>query len=209
MSKVDSTVRFYFSELYKKGDISKGKNRISFEISKRYIQNFIEQEIKLLKQGHEIVLIAVEKPIEITLAFEEFDFPMVFKGSIDRIDTFNGVRRIIDYKTSKVEQKDLNLVDWQDITEDYAKCNKSFQVLSYAYMLQKSRLLNGSSEAGILSFKNLKAGVIKFTKKNKPGRGATKQTIITPDIMGAYEQELKSLLLAIFSSEIPFIEKDV
>ena len=209
LSKVDSTVRFYFSELYKKGDISKGKNRISFEISKRYIQNFIEQEIKLLKQGHEIVLIAVEKPIEITLAFEEFDFPMVFKGSIDRIDTFNGVRRIIDYKTSKVEQKDLNLVDWQDITEDYAKCNKSFQVLSYAYMLQKSRLLNGPSEAGILSFKNLKAGVIKFTKKNKPGRGATKQTIITPDIMGAYEQELKSLLLAIFSSEIPFIEKDV
>ena len=209
LSKVDSTVRFYFSELYKKGDISKGKNRISFEISKRYIQNFIEQEIKLLKQGHEIVLIAVEKPIEITLAFEEFDFPMVFKGSIDRIDTFNGVRRIIDYKTSKVEQKDLNLVDWQDIAEDYAKCNKSFQVLSYAYMLQKSRLLNGPSEAGILSFKNLKAGVIKFTKKNKPGRGATKQTIITPDIMGAYEQELKSLLLAIFSSKIPFIEKDV
>lgn len=207
--KVDQTIRHFFMDLYKKGDITNGKNRISYEISKRYIQNLIELEIKLIEAGHEIVLKAVEQSVEVTLDFPEFDFPIVLKGSIDRIDTLDGVCRIIDYKTSKVEQKDLNLVDWNNITQDYDKHHKSFQILTYAYMLHKLQLLNGPTEAGILSFKNLNSGFLKFTKKEKAVRGALKETLLTPQIMEAYEFELKTLLLSLFSSEIPFVEKEV
>ena len=50
--KIEPTVRQFFKELYKKGDISRGKNLISFEIAKRYILNFLDHEIEFLKNGH-------------------------------------------------------------------------------------------------------------------------------------------------------------
>lgn len=209
LPRIDSTVREYFMKLFKKGDISTGKNRISFEIAKRYIGNVIRQEIDLLEQGHDIIIRAVEQSVEITLDFPEFDFPIVLKGNIDRIDTVDGVHRIIDYKTSKVDQKELNLVNWEDLTLDYSKHYKSFQVLTYAYMLQKERAFTQPTEAGILSFKNLKSGVLKFTKLDKPGRGATKQTILTTSVMEAYEMQLKALFMTLFSSEKPFIENEI
>ena len=79
----------------------------------------------------------------------------------------------------------------------------------YAYILSKSQPFEGPMEAGILSFKNLKAGVINFTKKNKPGLGASKQQYITSEVLQAFENELKNLLLELFNSNISFIEKEI
>ena len=76
-------------------------------------------------------------------------------------------------------------------------------------MLHKSQALTLPFEAGIYSFKNLKAGVLKFTKKDKPGRGANKQTQITPEILEAFEAQLKVLLSTIFDIDNDFIEKKV
>ena len=59
-------------------------------------------------------------------------------------------------------------------------------------------------EAGIISFKRLKKGFIKFTQKGKP-----KQTNITQEILDRYSIELKKLILEISNKEIPFKEKDV
>jgi hypothetical protein len=63
--------------------------------------------------------------------------------------------------------------------------------------------------AGILSFKNLRGGVLNFTKKNKPGSGASKQQYITSEILQAFENELINLLYKLFDSEVPFIEKEI
>ena len=207
--KIDSTVRRFFMLLYKKGNISSGKNLISFEVAKRYISNFLDHEIQGLRKGHKIVLEAVEKPVKIQLEYPELDFPICFKGSIDRIDRCDGIRRIIDYKTSKVEQKDLNLVHWRSITEDYKKHNKSFQVLMYAYILNLLENNEDPLEAGVISFKNLKAGVLKFTKKDRVGRGAQKQSKITLEMLASFETELKALLCAMFDMKTEFLEKEV
>ena len=207
--KIEPTVRQFFKELYKKGDITRGKNLISFEIAKRYISNFIDYEIEFLKKGHKIELKALELPVSTVLDGPEFNFPICLKGNIDRIDTCDGTLRILDYKTSKVNQTDLNLVDWAPLIEDYKAHNKSFQLLMYAYILHKSKALPFPLEAGIYSFKNLNAGVIKFTKKDKPGRGAHKQTQITPKLLEAFEAQLKQLLSTLFDVDEDFIEKKV
>ena len=207
--KIEPTVRQFFKELYKKGDITRGKNLISFEIAKRYVLNFLNHEIELLKKGHKIELKALEIPVSTILDGPEFDFPICLKGNIDRIDSCDGVPRILDYKTSKVNQTDLNLVEWQPLIDDHKAHNKSFQLLMYAYMLYKSQALTLPFEAGIYSFKNLKAGVLKFTKKDKPGRGAHKQTQITPEILEAFEAQLIALLSTIFDIDNNFIEKKV
>ena len=103
----------------------------------------------------------------------------------------------------------MNLVDWGHITKDYKKHNKSFQVLMYAYILSKTQPFDGPMVAGILSFKNLRGGVLNFTKKNKPGSGASKQQYITSEILQAFENELINLLYKLFDSEVPFIEKEI
>ena len=205
--KIEDTVLQYFQKLYKKGDLSSGKNFISFEIAKRYIHNFLDAEIQFIKEGNEVIIQAIEETIEFDFNVPKFEFPIQLKGNVDRIDICNGTQRIIDYKTSKVIQTDLNLVDWNQITKDYKKHNKSFQVLMYAYILDKSDPFNGATQAGILSFKNLKAGILNFTKKHKAG--AAKQQHITSEVLNAFESELIGLLDELFDSNIPFIEKDV
>ena len=208
-SLIDSTVIENFTKIYKKGNIKRGKNLISFEIAKRHIYNFINHEIKDLKQGRKIKIEALEKSVNISVKYPEFNHSICLKGNIDRVDLCDGSRRIIDYKTSKVTQTDLNLVDWNQITKDYKAHSKSFQVLMYTYILNQADNNLSPFEAGIISFKNLKAGVLKFTKKDKAGRGAMKQTQITKEFLDFFEIELKALLLELFDIEKEFIEKEI
>jgi len=200
---------FHFSNIYKDGDIAKGKNLIILEITKRYISNFINLEIETLQQGNTIKIIAIEAKNEVSLNITELDFPIIIKGTVDRVDEYNGVMRIIDYKTGKVELNKVEIVNWEDITTDYTKYSKSFQVLTYAYIMNKEKPFSSPVEAGIISFKNLKAGFLKFSKKDKTGIGAKKDSLITQDVLDNFYNELKSLILEICNQEIPFTEKEV
>ena len=57
---ITKTVTHHFKEVYKEGDITKGKNLIVFEIAKRYVSNFLNLEIEDLKHGNQIKIIAIE-----------------------------------------------------------------------------------------------------------------------------------------------------
>ena len=208
-SKIDATVTHYFKALYKEGDITTGINLISFEIAKRYISNFLNYELACIANGDQIIIEAVELKIEAAIDIPELQTPIQLIGTIDRIDTCNGVQRIIDYKTSQVSQAELEVVNWENLTSDYKAHSKSFQILTYAYMLNLQTRFSKPVEAGVISFKNLKSGLLKFAKKDKPGSYAKKTTEVTSEILESYEHELKSLILELFNSEIDIIEKEV
>ncbi|WP_452225349.1 PD-(D/E)XK nuclease family protein [Lacinutrix chionoecetis] len=201
-------IDFYFKQSYAEGDMSKGKNLIIFEIAKRYVQNFLKLEIEDLKQGNTITILALEQRIEVPLDIPELNFEVNLKGTVDRIDNYNGVHRIIDYKTGKVEEAQVSIVDWEEITTDYKKYSKSFQILAYAYMLNAQEPLRFPIEAGVISFKNLKAGFLKFTKRDQQSRG-NKETLITQNTLDTYFAELKKLIIEICNPEINFIEKEL
>ena len=165
--KVDEVIMRFYSRTYKNGDITRGKNLISFEIAKRYINNFITKEIDNLDKGHKIKIYAVEKQVETILNHPSIRIPVRLKGSVDRIDSFDGVFRIIDYKTSKVSQSDLNLINLSEVINDYKKYNKIFQLLMYAYILIGTEEFQLPFELGIYSFKNLKSGFLKLKLKDK------------------------------------------
>ena len=165
--KVDEIIMKFYSRAYENGDITRGKNLISFEIAKKYINNFIIQEINNLDNGHQIKIYAVENQVEAILNHPSIGFPVRLKGSVDRIDSFDGVVRIIDYKTAKVSQSDLNLINLSEVINDYKKYNIIFQLLMYAYILSKKENFHTPFEVGIYSFKNLKSGFLKFKSKDK------------------------------------------
>lgn len=205
--KIEKQVAFHFKNEYKQGDISKGKNLIVFEIAKRYVLNFLNAEIEDIKTGNEIKILQIEATNEVEINIPSLEFPVILTGKVDRVDSYNGVTRIIDYKTGNVQQNQVEVIDWQDITSDYKKYSKSFQVLTYAYMMHKSNQIHLPLEAGIISFKKLNSGFLKFAKKES-SRGK-KDSLITKDTILAFEVELKSLITEICNQNIDFIEKEV
>ncbi|MBV7269703.1 PD-(D/E)XK nuclease family protein [Winogradskyella luteola] len=207
-SEIEKTVTKHFKSLYKDGDFTRGKNLIIFEIAQRYISNFLNSEIESLNSGNEIKIITIEGDTTIELKIEDLDYNVKITGKVDRVDQLNGVTRVIDYKSGKVEQNKVELVNWEDLTTDYNKYSKSFQVLCYAYMMYQKRQINLPVEAGIISFKNLNAGFLKFGKKPS-AFSRTKEQLITEEMLNNFEVQLKKLILEICNPNIDFIEKEI
>lgn len=208
-TNIVKTVTHHFTDAYKEGDITKGKNLIIFEIAKRYVSNFLNLEIEDLKAGNQIKIIAIEANNNVIIDIPELDFPVTITGKVDRVDEYNGMTRIVDYKTGRVEQNSVEIINWEAITTDYSKYSKSFQVLTYAYMMHLSNQIQLPVEAGIISFKNLSKGFLKFSKKDKAGTYAKKDTLITQETIDNFSKELKQLVLEICNPNMPFIEKEV
>ncbi|WP_040279497.1 PD-(D/E)XK nuclease family protein [Psychroserpens damuponensis] len=207
-SKIDDTVTHHFKQEFKEGDIASGKNLIIYEISKRYISNFLDIELNTIKEGNTIKIIAIETKNDVPIYIESLSKTVNLTGKVDRVDEYNGTLRIIDYKTGKVAPGQVNIIDWEDITTDYDKYSKSFQILMYAYMMYKDNKINLPVEAGIISFKSLNLGLLKFA--TKPSLNSkTKDYSITSETLDAFEIELKKLISEIFNETINFIEKEV
>ena len=78
----------------------------------------------------------------------------------------------------------------------------------YAYMMNLKKPFNRNIEAGIISFKNLNNGFLKFGKKDTV-HSRKKDTNTTTETLDAFETELKKLILEIYNPDIPFIEKEI
>ena len=100
-----------------------------------------------------IKIIALEETMRISLNIDGINPPIALKGKLDRIDEVDGTTRIIDYKTGKVERKNVEIISWENLIDDY-KYSKAFQLLCYAYMYAQTNP-NQPIEAGIISLKNL------------------------------------------------------
>ena len=209
LNRTPSEVAKQFEKNYSKAPISKGKNLLIFEVVKRYVINFLKMEIKAVESGNKIEIKEIESNLTASLNIAELNFPVKIGGKVDRVDLADGILRIIDYKTGKVAQNQLEIVDWDALATDYDKYAKPFQVLMYATMLLQNKPGIIRVEAGVVSFKNLAHGFLKFAKKDKAGKGAIKETNIDETILENFHEQLKKLILEICDPEIEFIEKDI
>ncbi len=193
----------YFEKHYKKGNLQTGKNKLIFEVSKNHINRFLRQELQLLNQNRQLKIIALEEEIINEITIEGIDFPIKIKGIVDRIDELDGVTRIIDYKTGKVEAKDLKINNFSVISEDY-KHTKAMQVMLYSY-LYKSKINKPISQlqSGVISFKNLKSGFLKINFSENP-RGMDYE--VTEEKIQDFMNEIKNLITEILDPNIPFTE---
>jgi len=204
--KVDAEITRQFKKHFKEGDFTKGKNLIIFEVSKKYIEKFIDWDLSQLSQGNIIELIDLEQVINIPLEIDGISFPVQITGTIDRVDSFNGKIRVIDYKSGKVEQADLEIVNWKDLIQEY-EYSKAFQVLMYSYLLSKETNYS-PEEAGIISFKNMQSGLLKFGIKEQSNSRKKDQTI-SETVLKEFEAEMKNLITEICDASIPFVEKEI
>lgn len=198
---IDEEVLKQFKLVYKEGEIKKGRNLLAFEVAKRNVFNFLRLELLDIENGDAIKIIALEKTYDRELVHPSLPFPILIKGNVDRIEYRNGKIRIIDYKTGKVEARDVTLKQWKKLTSDI-KNDKIIQVLAYAFMYAP-HLEAQEMEVGIISFKNLKAGFMPFNFK----MDKEEISIVNEQISGNYIEELVLLLHEILDVTIPFEEK--
>src|SRR5690625_7214593 len=79
-------------------------------------------------------------------------------GLADRIERFNGMLRIIDYKTGAVDCTSLSVTDWDKLISDKGK-SQAFHVLYYAWLYMQSNTTK-NLQAGILSMRKMINGDI-------------------------------------------------
>ena len=203
--KVRPLVIGHFAKSFADGDISRGKNLIAFNVVVRYVENFLKLELAEVEQ-HQIKILGVEENLRMDINVPGLDFPIALKGKLDRIDEKDGVIRIIDYKTGNVSSTQVEIIDWEGVIQDY-NYSKAFQLLCYALMYNNIKPIR-TIEAGIISFKNLSAGLLRFAVKDKKG-SRNKDSSIDQETIADFLESLKTLILEIGNSQIPFTEKEV
>ncbi|MFP9112974.1 PD-(D/E)XK nuclease family protein [Flavobacterium sp. RHBU_3] len=192
-----------FTEVYKEGEIKKGRNLLAFEVAKRNVNNFLKQEKKALEDGDAIKVLALETKFERRLEHELLPYPVLISGNIDRVEVRNGKLRITDYKTGKVEKTNVTLKDWDGLTQDY-KNDKIIQLLCYAFMYEP-HAAGLEMEAGIISFKNMRSGFMGFNYKSTEAE----HHIIDQNLLESFKTQLAALIAEVLNTEISFKEEIV
>lgn len=204
--KVATTVQKNFAKTYRSGDITRGKNLIIYNVALQYVEKFMAMELKEVRQGANIKILQLESNLKKPVTIPQLSFPVFLRGKADRIDEKDGIIRIIDYKTGKVLQNELEIHDWSVLTTDY-KYSKAFQVLAYAYMIGND-FTDKEVHAGIISFKNYGGGFLRFATKEH-SRSRQKNHAVTALILDMFLEQLAKLILEICNPSKPFIEKEV
>jgi ATP-dependent helicase/DNAse subunit B len=172
-------------------------------VAKKYVHNFLKSEEELLADDNNVLkIISLEEDYRTDLYIPDLNETVHIKGQIDRIDQLNGEVRIIDYKTGKVEQGNLNIGNLEKLRDE--KHHKAIQLLIYAILAISSGKIDADKTlvAGNISFKNLKAGLLllNFAEPRKKHINE-----ITKERLETFQEILKSIVKDL-ANEKSFVE---
>ncbi len=144
----------------------KGKNFLSYSMSIELTEQFLNSEKLFFKQNPTALLFieGLEMSLEADFELEVFGEikKIKLKGYVDRLDSINGNFRIIDYKTGKVSDKDVESMrpnfpgtELEFLITSCKETKHFFQLLTYIFLYYKK---HGKviKESGIISFVNFK-----------------------------------------------------
>lgn len=159
-------------------EMEKGFNYVLKEVAKTLLSSYYHLEPQWNSARVQLLGTELDLSTMVPVTHEGLGFSVKIKGRVDRLDRVGGVYRIIDYKTGKVETKDLT-VGTQGLAEELMSDDlkgKLLQLWLYKFLLaqaveqQTNPLFAGldwktlSIEPGIISFRNLGAGVLTVPK---------------------------------------------
>jgi len=170
-------------------------------------EKFLKAEIDFLAQQTELVFIeqleaSYEEVVEIEVNSQIKKVKMM--GYIDRIDSVGETVRIIDYKSGKVEDKDVKFgsrftgieLEEKKIVHSIKNNKHLLQLIQYAYLYYKK---NGIiAESSIISF---------ISGEFKPFKLDGKKFNLE-EVIKDYPKYLGMILNEIYDTEIPFSHKE-
>lgn len=191
-----------FIEVLSKQSMQEGKNYLSLQIAQKLTSDFLNLEIGLLKKANannqQIKIIGKEEELNHKIIIDDITFKLI--GKADRVDFEGDTLRVIDYKTGKVEDKEVAFTEYDELVDDPKKA-KAFQLLMYVYLYLKMnpQYVGFDVVAGNFSFKNLKPGLLRVGKKI--GRNKKEVLKIDNNVLGEFEQQLEIILYKILNDD--------
>ena len=89
----------------------------------------------------------------LTIKINGKDTTVFIKGKIDRIDSYNNMVRVIDYKSSVKDSDQFVFSNFENLFND-KNYNKQFQLLLYSWLLYKNNFCQANQlMTGIIPFK--------------------------------------------------------
>ncbi len=183
-----------------------GKSLLMVEVARMMTEKFLESEIRhateAAAEGSPLQIIMLEQPLvrDLTSGGSGQPASIRLKGFADRIDRKGEIIRIVDYKTGRIQGRDLQVKDWQDLISDPG-CEKAFQLAVYAWLLAE-RYPGKQLQAGIISLRQPSAGLYPLIL---PGMGTAEESgILRTDLVEKIGASLQELLQEIYDPGRPF-----
>ncbi|CAM3684051.1 PD-(D/E)XK nuclease family protein [Aquirufa aurantiipilula] len=158
-------------------ELEKGFNYVLKEVAKTILENYLLASQQWENEPIELLVVEGSLETQVGISVDGEVWPVKMKGRVDRMDRLGAnIIRIIDYKTGKVEKKDLKIGDdlMSELTSEDIK-EKLFQLWLYKFLLGKElskpqedrveylKQIHAPSvqiQPGIISFRNLSAAVL-------------------------------------------------
>lgn len=206
--KIEDRLKQAYSTELKTQDTHTGRNRIAFEVMKKFLENFFEKEAQ--GAGFNILMLE-EKITGVDFHFSlggpksdsgsrsrsENEYRVMLEGTIDRVDIKDNVHRIIDYKTGKINP--LNLKTLEELGgPGVVDRREAFQLFFYRYILKRTQGDKGRGpyRLGIYPFKKM-YDELRFIKVEKTD-------MIDEGMVEQFEDILRDTFRRLFNIEEPF-----
>lgn len=142
ISKDNDLIKTYISDSFKnvmKVSQIEGRNKVIEALLERYVKETVEID----KKSAPLILLGTELKCPISVTFPTIDKEVKFYGIIDRIDSVDGVMRVIDYKTGgyKIEIKKGDIASIFDASKGDDRPYTAFQMLLYYFLLENTSSL--------------------------------------------------------------------
>jgi len=194
-----------FSAKFNSDELSTGKNLLIVKVAENMVKRFLLSERKYLEQtGTSIEILMLEEDLHSVIEIADLLSGEVFNvklhGKADRIDRVGGVTRIIDYKTGRVEAKDLK-IDLLSGLQDKDEPGKLLQVLAYALMYSDMQAVPpGQLISGIISLRKSSSYLIRTDIE--------KNDVIDKELLRVFKNQLEDIIGSIYNTSGSFSQTD-
>lgn len=193
----DNIKKYFDTEIGSSSTI--GRNHLAAKIAAKEITDFLSYE---KEKKSPICILGTEQQVETIV---EVDDPartgekitVKCTGNIDRVERYDDKLLIADYKTGKVEEKDLKLKDKDDKQKDTKISDKWMQLMFYAWLYKRNNPGCGEILSGIYPLRSNK-------KKLLTAEWNGNSTISTDTLDNFFNKILQPYLSELLDPETPF-----
>lgn len=199
LSLVDATVNSCFMSFFDNNP-PQGKSLLQVEVIKVYVKKLLHADLAFIEnltiENHHLSLLGLEREFSspLTIKINGKDETIYLKGKMDRIDSYKGFTRIIDYKSSVKDSDKFVFEGFEKLFHD-SEYNKQFQLFMYAWLLYKNQICDAEKVVPcIVPFKV-------FLKEPKYLRDGNKNTLVfSAALLTDFENELIHFIESIFEN---------
>lgn len=200
LNSISNITKSKLNEQFQEINTETGENYLNKKLIEKLVENFVKAEInRLNSQGNKLIINKLEENLEYSFEVQipnsDKKIKVMLKGIADRIEQHNNHICIADYKTGKVDAKDLIIGDLSD-REMLENSPFIVQLMTYALMYIRQNAAESQVQCGIYSLISPSSNLINVTINNN--------ATLNAEVFSKFEKFIKDKIKEMADTEIPY-----